>query len=311
MLIRKCIAQFAHSLGILKLIVSFRQRYPSITDFAKKYFIDLLPTCFSQICARFLLWPHRAIKITRSTEVEEERNMVETRHSRIFMTGNMSKSIKYCGNQFDVATLRLYRSQRGRGIRLDSTWPGDWFLGKRIYLLPPRTQGYKTYANVLVRCDACCCCFWHHRGGCIVRGRRRGMHRQVSDKNEKRYVNFVGTDVKIKPFIWILLFCPDCRPPSPRRDGKYMTLWAKLEIYLFTHGFGAARIVSERIGVRPARCGYLKVMKIYNMAERAHLLEPRDRQPPLIDWQVAVWYYFLFCFSRFLFSVFLLFSPIG
>lgn len=32
-------------------------------------------------------------------------------------------------------------------------------------------------------------------------GRGRGMHRQVSDKNEKRYVNFVGTDVKIKPFI--------------------------------------------------------------------------------------------------------------
>lgn len=28
-----------------------------------------------------------------------------------------------------------------------------------------------------------------------------GLQRQVSDKNEKRYVNFVGTDVKIKPFI--------------------------------------------------------------------------------------------------------------
>lgn len=46
--------------------------------------------------------------------------MVETRRSRIFMTGNMSKSIKYCGNQFDGATLRFYRSQRGRGeLRLD------------------------------------------------------------------------------------------------------------------------------------------------------------------------------------------------
>lgn len=31
------------------------------------------------------------------------------------MTGNMSKSIKYCGNQFDVATLRFYRSQKGWG----------------------------------------------------------------------------------------------------------------------------------------------------------------------------------------------------
>lgn len=37
------------------------------------------------------------------------------------MTGNMSKSIKYCGNQFDVATLRFYGSQWGWGkVRLDS-----------------------------------------------------------------------------------------------------------------------------------------------------------------------------------------------
>lgn len=57
--------------------------------------------------------------------MEEEKKMVETRHSRIFMTGNMSKSIKYCGNQFDVATLRFYRSQRGWGkLRRD--------LGRRL-----------------------------------------------------------------------------------------------------------------------------------------------------------------------------------
>lgn len=54
------------------------------------------------------------------------------------------------------------------------------------------------------------------------------------------------------------------RPVSTRLDGKYMTLWAKLEIYLFTHGFGAG---SARNG---SLCGYLKVMKIYNMAEPAH-----------------------------------------
>lgn len=163
---------------------------------------------FSQICARFHLWPHRAIKITRSTEVEEEKKMVETRHSRIFMTGNMSKSIKYCGNQFDVATLRFYRSQKGWGeLRRDSP---RLDLARRlvfgqngfIYCVP----GHKVIKHMPM--------FWSDATGVVVVvfvlapprgmhcvGRGRGMHRQVSDKNEKRYVNFVGTDVKIKPFI--------------------------------------------------------------------------------------------------------------
>lgn len=103
------------------------------------------------------------------------------------------------------------------------------------------------------------------------------------------------------------------RLASPRRDGKYMTLWAKLEIYLFTHGFGTARIVSDRIGVSPARCGYLKVMKIYNMAERAHLLEPlRPTPAPDRLTSCSLVLFSVLFLSRFLFSVFLLlFSPIG
>lgn len=151
----------------------------------------------------------------------------------VFMTGNMSKSIKYCGNQFDVATL-LYATGEGT----TRTGPGYGFIYCRT---PHSTQGYKTYTNVLVRCDGCCYCsaVFGTTAGCTG-----GLQRQVSDKNEKRYVNFVGTDVKIKPFIWnsTMGFCFFFRFVSFRLDGKYMTLWAKLEIYLFTHGFDAVRL---------------------------------------------------------------------
>lgn len=177
------------------------------------------------------------IKITRRSQDRPEMK-VEKKTVEIRWNGDWYLWQATCQSQSNIVAINLTWQRYAatlRGVlhkaRTDRTDPEYGF----IYCRTHSAQGYKTYANVLVRCEGC---FWHHSGG---RCAGRGLQRQVSDKNEKRYVNFVGTtDVKIKPFIWnstVVFFIPS-HPVSSRLDGKYMTLWAKLEIYLFTHGFG-------------------------------------------------------------------------
>jgi len=81
-------------------------------------------------------------------------------------------------------------------------------LGIRIYLLRAgrKPKSYKTYANVLVQMMffVVVVVFWHH---CGVSGVSGVSGVRGSDKDEKRYVNFVGTDVKIKPFFFFFFGC--------------------------------------------------------------------------------------------------------
>lgn len=74
-----------------------------------------------------------------------------------------------------------------------------------IYCGQEATQSYKTYGNVLV-------------SRLTFLAPLRGV-RQVSgpDKDEKRYVNFIRTDVKIKPFIFVCRHPLLCIWSRPRR----------------------------------------------------------------------------------------------
>lgn len=74
--------------------------------------------------------------------------------------------------------------------------------------------------------------------------------------------------------------------------------------------YGSDRIGEQRVASSmraPTRCGYLKVMKIYNMAERAHLLEPPPPRPtPAPDRLTScslvlfsVLFFHVLCFSSF------------
>jgi len=139
-------------------------------------------------------------------------------------------------------------------------------------------------------------------------GRPSGVRVRGSDKDEKRYVNFVETDVKIKPFflcIFILL-------PHSLVSRKYMTL-TKLEIYLFTRPvFGWARFGSDRIGsYRIVGCWVLKSHEnlqhgcVHTFRTRCPPLWSTDKlQLPLV-FGIRYFFYFFFRFSYWLTNNFL------
>lgn len=128
------------------------------------------------------------------------------------MTANMSKSIKYCGNQFDLVTLRFdcvlgfiycVRSPASTSATNKTSKKAT----KRENPTRPQT---KRKENVIKHIR-----FWHHSGSSWA-GIPGPSVRWAPDKDKKCYVNFVGTDGMSKP-----------------QSEIYDSL-AKLEIYLFT-----------------------------------------------------------------------------